>query len=481
MKKIKYDVVIIGAGIGGLVCGCYLAKAGKKVLIVEKNDKPGGYCNSFDKQGFSFDTCVHSLGSCGNNRILSTILEELNVLNKIEIIKYDPSDTILSPDYKINIKQDLNETIYEFETNFPRQALGIKSFFDYISRSDVNSLLIEIRKKTFKDILDEYFDDYKLKALLSILLLGNVGLPPSLVSAVTAVMIYREFIFDGGYYPRGGIKIIPEVLTQQFLNFGGEVLFSNLVTEIKVNNCKIEGIVVSNNCFIPSKYVISNCDMYFTFMRLIKQNKDFEFLVKRLKEMTPSISALSIYLGASVNLNKMFGSGANLWILPSYDIENMYEMIKKGQVDNKKVYSLCFFPSVHDRNLSLYGKESLCLFVNAPFKSRKFWNVNRGKKVSRILKRNKMYIPYLDKFCIKAISDPVTLYDYTLNYNGAAYGWAAVSSQILSLCFVNSNNIVAGLFFVGHWTTQGHGVPTVAYQGKKVASLILKKYNKKLR
>ena len=40
----KYDVIIIGAGIGGLVCGCYLAKAGMKVLIVEKNAKPGGYC-----------------------------------------------------------------------------------------------------------------------------------------------------------------------------------------------------------------------------------------------------------------------------------------------------------------------------------------------------------------------------------------------------------------------------------------------------
>ena len=50
--KEKYDTVYIDARIGGLVCGCYLAKAGLKVLIVEKNDKPGGYCSSFERDGF---------------------------------------------------------------------------------------------------------------------------------------------------------------------------------------------------------------------------------------------------------------------------------------------------------------------------------------------------------------------------------------------------------------------------------------------
>ena len=49
LKKEEYDAIIIGAGIGGLVCGCYLAKAGMKVLIVERNDKVGGYLTSFSK------------------------------------------------------------------------------------------------------------------------------------------------------------------------------------------------------------------------------------------------------------------------------------------------------------------------------------------------------------------------------------------------------------------------------------------------
>ena len=78
MQKNDYDAIIIGAGISGLVCGCYLAKAGMKVLIVEKNAKPGGYCTSFTRGGFHFDACVHSLSSLREDGNISTILKELN-------------------------------------------------------------------------------------------------------------------------------------------------------------------------------------------------------------------------------------------------------------------------------------------------------------------------------------------------------------------------------------------------------------------
>ncbi|NOY64254.1 MAG: NAD(P)-binding protein, partial [Nitrospirae bacterium] len=59
----EYDAIIIGAGIGGLVCGCYLAKAGMKVLICEQHHKPGGYCTSFKRKGFTFDAAAHCFGS----------------------------------------------------------------------------------------------------------------------------------------------------------------------------------------------------------------------------------------------------------------------------------------------------------------------------------------------------------------------------------------------------------------------------------
>jgi phytoene dehydrogenase-like protein len=125
-NQYDYDAIIIGAGISGLVCGCYLAKAGMKVLIVEKNAKPGGYCTSFTRKGFTFDACAHSLGSLREGGNIASILEELGLDKKINIIRYDPSDIIIDANYRVSFWNDLKKTIYEFQKNFHQEAKKIE-------------------------------------------------------------------------------------------------------------------------------------------------------------------------------------------------------------------------------------------------------------------------------------------------------------------------------------------------------------------
>ncbi|MCX7794534.1 MAG: FAD-dependent oxidoreductase, partial [Thermodesulfovibrionales bacterium] len=95
MSDSKYDAIIIGAGIGGLVCGCYLAKAGMKVLICEQHSKPGGYCTSFKRHGFTFDAAAHAIGGFVNG-YMKKIFQDLQLT--IELKKTDPSDIIILPD-----------------------------------------------------------------------------------------------------------------------------------------------------------------------------------------------------------------------------------------------------------------------------------------------------------------------------------------------------------------------------------------------
>ena len=97
MTQIKspYDVIVIGAGIGGLVCGCFLAKAGLKVLIAEQHHQPGGYCTSFRRRGFVFDAAAHSFGSCRENGNMRMILEALDLWKRIRVTRTVPSDIML--------------------------------------------------------------------------------------------------------------------------------------------------------------------------------------------------------------------------------------------------------------------------------------------------------------------------------------------------------------------------------------------------
>ncbi len=214
-----YDVIIIGAGMGGLVCGCYLAQAGLKTLIIEKNSKPGGYCISFKRNGFHFDNYVHSLGSLRDGGNISKVLDDLKLKDRIKFHQCNPSDTIITPDFRISFSADLKKTIQDFKKNFKKESGNIEKFFAKIVNANA-SFLMGLRNKTFKDYLDYYFTDDRLKAVLSFPVLGNAGLPASLISAFYGIKLYNEFMLDGGYYPEGGIQSFPDILAIRFKESG---------------------------------------------------------------------------------------------------------------------------------------------------------------------------------------------------------------------------------------------------------------------
>ena len=130
-QRKRYDAIIIGAGIGGLACGCYLARAGMRVLIAEKHDKVGGYCGSFFKNGYYFDTAVHSLRGLKPENQLGILFRDLNLTKRIQIARIDPSDIIRYKDKDILISTDPKHTIESFKTNFPNQTKAIDLFFSY--------------------------------------------------------------------------------------------------------------------------------------------------------------------------------------------------------------------------------------------------------------------------------------------------------------------------------------------------------------
>lgn len=464
--KDKYDIAIIGAGIGGLICGCYLAKAGLKVLIVEKNAKPGGYCTSFKRKGFIFDACAHSFGSCREGGNIKTMLDELGITDRFNIKRYEPSDIIITPDHKISYYSSLNKTIQEFQKAFPKEAKNINTFFnDVVSYSNVS--LLSLRNKTFNKLLDEYFSNNKLKAILSLPLLGNAGLPASLISALLSFLLYREFMIDGGYYPEGGVQVLSDNLAMRFKEFGGNLLLSHLVKEIKIRNDTVKGIVVKKEGFIPARYVVSACDANQTFLEFLKKGRDDDKFEGKLNEMKPSLSMFILYLGVDNNFETIFFEGSNIWYLPHYDVESMYLSAMNRTINNFEEYMVRISP----------GKRSIIVFVNANFANKNFWD-NYKEKISNILiKKVENIFPNLSKHIVyKGISTPHTLYKWTLNSRGAAYGWAAVPSQIMVSGFSQTESS-QNLYLTGHWTTLAHGIRGAVFSGSNTAKSILNKNN----
>jgi phytoene dehydrogenase-like protein len=458
----SYDVVIIGAGLSGLVCGCYLAKAGMKVLIAEQHNKPGGYCTSFKRKGFNFDAAAHSFGAYRQGGIVRKVFHDLGIDNRIEIIRHDPSDIVISPDYEVSFYADIKQTISNFQKTFPAESHSIKEFFSLLENPNP-VFFSRIRKWTYKNLLDTYFENQKLKSILSLPVYGNSGASPTVLSACMGSQIFTEFLLDGGYYPEGGMQTIPEAFSSAFKNFGGELRLSYPVIEIKTYENKVNGIVSANGDFIPSRYVISNCDARQTFFSLLgKEVIDSDFL-SRVEEMTPSLSAFILYLGLDENYSSLPKPGTNIWILSQYNFDNIYSILKKVAFDRIGGY---LTHVSHD-------KKSIISFLNVPFMNKKYWNDLKNIFIEFFLKRIEQDVfPGLSKHIeFKEAATPQTLFRYTLNQQGATFGWAVTPSQ-LAIPDFRKPSFIKGLYLTGHWTTRGLGISGVIHVGYDTAKMI---------
>jgi len=460
-----YDAVIIGAGLSGLVCGCYLAKAGMKVLIAEQHYKPGGYCTSFKRHGFTFDAAAHSFGGYRENGIVKKVFVDLGIDKRVQINRFDPSDIITAPDCEVSFWDDVDDTVRDFQKAFPDESNNIRVFFNFLIENNPQSFA-RLRNWTFKNLLDEYIKNDKLKSILSFPLLGNGGLPPSRMSAFIGARLFIEFLLDGGYYPKGGMQELPNILTTRFKELGGTLRLSSLVTKIVIDDNTVKGVVLEKEGVIPSEYVISNCDARQTFLKLLGREKLSQEFLEKLSNMTPSLSMFVLYLGIDKNCKTLPKAGSNIWHMPHYDIEKMYLSANLRNTSNVAEYMVRVSPD----------GQTVLAFINAAFRDRIYWNRHKKDLLDVLIKHiERQTIPGLSEHIqYKDAATPYTMYRYTMNEEGAAYGWASTPAQFADPD-LRRPSCMKGLFLTGHWATQGMGIPGVAYLGYDMANYILKK------
>jgi phytoene dehydrogenase-like protein len=463
-KENVYDAIIIGAGIGGLVCGCYLAKAGMKVLIAEQHHKPGGYCTSFKRKGFSFDAAAHSFGGYREGGRVQRVVSELGVVEKLNIRRSEISDVIISPDYRVSFFADPEKTLLGLQETFPAERDALSAFFSFLNSSHPLSFA-SIKSWTFKKLLDEFLHDEKLKSVLSFPVLGNGGLPPSKMSAFIGAKIFFEFLLDGGYYPEGGMQALSDAFAGRFEEFGGNLMLSNAVCNIKLQNDKVAGVILQNGENISARYLIADCDTRHVFFDLIGEQYLNSDTVDRIENADISSSMFILYLGLDEAFDKILSPGVNMWFLADYDLDRTYESILSCDFERFGRFMIRANPD---------GK-SLMALINVAFKDRAFWQANKDRFASSFLTAIEEFIPGLKRHIVlKEAASPQTLWKFTRNNSGASYGWAATPEQVGDPEF-RRPGFPKNLLFTGHWAMQGLGIPSVVYLGMDTAAYILKR------
>src|SRR5437763_884380 len=195
----SYDAVVIGAGVGGLVCANLLARSGARVLLVEQHYMVGGYCSTFRRAGYTFDAATHFYPLLGNPAtITGGLLRELGLTNGW--VKMDPVDHFHFPDgSSFRVPADFDAYIAKLKSDFPAEARSLDDFFSVVREVYMHGLLeyfrwratdrLEpFRRMTVRDALDRYFRDPKLKLVLAGDC-GHWGGPPRRTSFVFDSML----------------------------------------------------------------------------------------------------------------------------------------------------------------------------------------------------------------------------------------------------------------------------------------------------
>ena len=470
-----YDVVIIGSGIAGLTCGVYLAKHGMKVLIVEYHNVPGGFCTSFIRGNFTFDVGVHYFGNVSEYGVMGSFMRDIGIDRLLNLTRIDPSDVIITPDKPIEFRNDFEETVQNLQDAFPAEAKQIDLLCRSMNNDNFLVIYKQFRNKTFRMVLDAYFNDEKLKQVFCVML-GNIGLPSTMVSALTAAVMYRDYVFRGGHYPIGGIQRFPDAIVRKFVEYGGDILLNKEISKISIVNNEVNGVLVCDKYFISCDYAVSNCSARQTFLNLIGSEFLPSDLREKLNRLLPSPSCFTVYFSLKGSLKGSPNIYSNVWYCPDYNIDKAYHDCMHNKV-NTDGFLFCALPSMHDPSLAPDGYECGHLIILSPCMDEEYWSMNIGRIQDKLIRRANDIIPgFSNKLHETYPATPFTIQRFTKADRGAIYGWASTLDQNGST--IESRTFIDNLFLAGHWTTlesgQG-GITMVVLSGRNVAKTILTK------
>ena len=308
------SVIVIGAGIGGIVAATHLARHGIKVTVIEKNSCAGGRCDRISREGHHFDTgptlLVMPLLYEAEFRALGTSMREA-----LDLQRVDPTyHLVFDNGSQLALTSDMKSMREQLETFEPGSFQGFLRYMDEGCRHyhlGMEKLVNrDFRKASeffapghlpllhqLKPLVNHYrnmsayFDDPRLKSAFTFQDV-YMGLSPFEAPATFSMMPYTE-LAHGVYYPRGGMYSIVEALMGIARQAGVEFIFDLCVERIDVEAAHARGVVLADGQLLEADAVLANADLPYVYRDLLPD----EDLARSLTRKRFSCSVISFFWG----------------------------------------------------------------------------------------------------------------------------------------------------------------------------------------
>jgi len=474
----RYDCIVIGGGLGGMVCSLALLKRGKRVLLLEKGHMVGGCQGYFTRKGFLFEACLHSVAETHVGGPVMKVLSSLDMKILPSFVQFDPSLPFIFPDAAYAVPKGKKNYLALLKKLFSEETDGIEKIFRkmddiYDGIGKLPEVIPSVERysgKVFQELLDECINNKRLKAIISGFW-GYLGIPPSRASALILSGFNGSICNHGNYLPEGGITHLVKPLADSIRGKGGEIRLKSPVKKIVLKEGRATGVILENGEEVEGRAVVSNVDANLTFFSMVgEENLPIAF-ADRLKQLTPTLSAFSVYLG--IEGDTAIPSGlcpANL-VYPSDDMDAQYEAILKGDIE--RMPYVISIPTLVNPSLSPAGHHIVTLFAPMPYRIKDFggWEEKKPEITERLIKVAEGVIPGLRQIIVvKDSASPDTLFRYTGNAMGAVGGWDYTPHSLANR--PANETPIKNLWLTGHWTNPGVGIHGVIQSGYMTANLI---------
>jgi len=475
-------MVVIGAGLGGLVAAARLSMAGKRVLLLEKHNIPGGCATVFQRGKNRFEVGLHALNGFLPKDPRLDMWQSLGLNSAIKLIPLPMQYRVCWRDIDLRIPHGMENCIEVLSCQFPQEHKNILRYF-----LNLKSLILPMldSEANFKDLIQfsrisagEFLDQHFLDKQLKLILLANLGYfhhDPYTLSLLWFAFGQISYMEGGSYYIHGGSQALSDFLAQKVENCG-TVLYRATAKEILMEDNKITGVRFFHQ---GESVTVKTCGVIAGISPILVAGMLPETCVKILgenKEIGPSLT--SLYCNHTEGLIKLGWQDYNTIFL-NENIPGMDAFIHKKLVSHSELglkslgYSLIDYSQI-DHGLGKNNPFTIChldQIQDWPEYKSKDYKEQKVSHANSMLEKLEPWIKDL-KPSHQELATPHTIQRYTENPEGAVYGYAQTMNQSMFLRF-NQRCSIPNLWFASAWSRPGGGFFGAMYSGWQVAGKCL--------
>ena len=485
----KEKVIIIGAGVAGLSCGCYLQMNGIQTEILEASLLPGGLCTAWHRGPYVFDGCLRWLIGVRPPSAFHQVWQELGAITGRKVIDHHELLRVEDADgHSLSMPSDLDELAREFKRIAPDDSRLITQLVRAARRCAPLEPPLEKPIELMTPREKMRIGLRMLPMLPVILRWKNIPITTYLaryknnlvreafsaiasnehMSALVLVMVLAFRTRNNCGFVAGGSWDFAMAIADRYSRLGGTIRYKAKVASVIVENNRAVGVRCDDGTVVPAATVVSCADGHTTIFKML----DGRFVDKKIRYLYENCRPFPAIIQVSLGIKKVFAEAPHTLNLP---------LAQPLRVDDQ---------TRHNRlEVETFGSDSaLCpagttvMTVRLPTRH-EFWTGLKKSEPQRYRAEKKRVVQEIIAILDKRfpglvenldrsdIATPATFVRYTGNWQGSYEGWLP-TPHILGRRISYTLPGLKDFYMAGHWVVAGGGLPSAALSGRYVAQMI---------